>query len=301
MKSAGCEAGLLRALASMPFLDRLEMVAVCGWSRGAVYEAIESLESGGFCASVPHAIDPLPPARRFHLTAAGLRPARPRGGHRPRRAGALPSGLRPVAAHPDGPARPARLRLPRRLRPLQRRLPDPVPLVPGHADGRRHDAAGRQDRRDHQAGTHRRPVGLRQAALAAARLAAPRNAPHPHGRRRASQARPQAPLDHRRAGPVRPGTRGGPGRSGRTGYGAPSRSPPPSTCATSSTGAAPGRRAATGAGAGAGRPPRRSSRQVGRRRTYPTICCPSSSSPPRSAPSTWSQTGPGSLSRSWPG
>ena len=73
MKPAGCEADLLRALASMPFLDRLEMVAVCGWSRGAVYEAIASLESGGFCASVPHAVDPLPPARRFHLTAAGLR------------------------------------------------------------------------------------------------------------------------------------------------------------------------------------------------------------------------------------
>ena len=73
MRPAGCEADLLRALASMPFLDRLEMVAVCGWSRGAVYEAIASLESGGFCASVPHAVDPLPPARRFHLTAAGLR------------------------------------------------------------------------------------------------------------------------------------------------------------------------------------------------------------------------------------
>ena len=73
MKPAGCEADLLRALASMPFLDRLEMVAVCGWSRGAVYEAIASLESGGFCASVPHAVDPLPPARRFHFTAAGLR------------------------------------------------------------------------------------------------------------------------------------------------------------------------------------------------------------------------------------
>ena len=73
MKPAGCEADLLRAMASMPFLDRLEMVGVCGWSRGAVYEAIESLESGGFCASVPHAVDPLPPARRFHLTAAGLR------------------------------------------------------------------------------------------------------------------------------------------------------------------------------------------------------------------------------------
>ena len=72
MRPAGCEPDLLRALASMPFLHRLEMVAVCGWSRGAVYEAVEKLESGGFCASVPHAVDPLPPARRFHLTAAGL-------------------------------------------------------------------------------------------------------------------------------------------------------------------------------------------------------------------------------------
>ncbi len=73
MRPAGCEPELLRALASMPFLDRQEMVAVSGWSRGAVHEAVERLESGGFCASVLHAADPLPTARRFHLTAAGLR------------------------------------------------------------------------------------------------------------------------------------------------------------------------------------------------------------------------------------
>ena len=73
MKPEGCEADLLRALSRMPFLDRLEMVAVCGWSRGAVYEAVEKLESGGFCASVPHGTGLLPSSRRFHLTAAGLR------------------------------------------------------------------------------------------------------------------------------------------------------------------------------------------------------------------------------------
>ena len=71
MRPEGCEHDLLRALASMPFLNRLEMVAVTGWSRGAVYEAIEKLESGGFCASVLHATELLPQARRFHLTAAG--------------------------------------------------------------------------------------------------------------------------------------------------------------------------------------------------------------------------------------
>ena len=73
MKPEGCEADLLRALSRMPFLDRLEMVAVCGWSRGAVYEAVEKLETGGFCASVPHATGLLPSSRRFHLTATGLR------------------------------------------------------------------------------------------------------------------------------------------------------------------------------------------------------------------------------------
>ena len=71
MRPAGCEADLLRLLASMPFLDRLEMVALSGWSRGAVYEAIHKLESDGFCAPVLHAIKPAPPARRFHLTAWG--------------------------------------------------------------------------------------------------------------------------------------------------------------------------------------------------------------------------------------
>ena len=73
MRPEGCEPDLLRALASLPFLSRLEMVAVTGWSRGAVYEAIERLESGGLCASVLHATELLPQARRFHLTAAGLR------------------------------------------------------------------------------------------------------------------------------------------------------------------------------------------------------------------------------------
>ena len=72
MRPEGCEADLLRIFASMPFLDRQEMVTVSGWSRAAVYEAVEKLEAAGFCASVLHSADPFPPARRFHLTAAGL-------------------------------------------------------------------------------------------------------------------------------------------------------------------------------------------------------------------------------------
>ena len=73
MRPEGLDAQLLRSLADMPFLNRQEMVAVTGRSKGAVHEAVRRLESGGLCVSTLHAVDPLPPARRFHLTAAGLR------------------------------------------------------------------------------------------------------------------------------------------------------------------------------------------------------------------------------------
>ena len=70
---AGGKRELLGRLAAMPFLDRLEMVAVSGWSRSAVYEAVRQLEDAGLIASVPHGSDLVPPTRRFHLTADGLR------------------------------------------------------------------------------------------------------------------------------------------------------------------------------------------------------------------------------------
>ena len=67
-----CQEELLGHLAAMPFLDRLEMVAVSGWSRGSVYESVEKFEAEGLAASVPHATDVTPPTRRFYLTQSGL-------------------------------------------------------------------------------------------------------------------------------------------------------------------------------------------------------------------------------------
>ena len=69
----GAKRELLGRLSHMPFLDRLEMVAVSGWSRGAVYGAVGQMEDAGLVGSVPHAVDPVAPTRRFHLTADGLR------------------------------------------------------------------------------------------------------------------------------------------------------------------------------------------------------------------------------------
>ena len=72
MRPDGCGAELLRRLAAMPFLDRLEMAAVSGRSRGAVYEAVGRLEDAGLIESVAHAAVGIPPTRRYCLTAPGL-------------------------------------------------------------------------------------------------------------------------------------------------------------------------------------------------------------------------------------
>ena len=73
MKPKGCLHEILRLLVSMPFLDRLEMTAVSGWSKSAVYEAVSSLEEEGLAAPVPHATGLTPLTARYHLTAEGVR------------------------------------------------------------------------------------------------------------------------------------------------------------------------------------------------------------------------------------
>jgi len=67
-----CEADALRRLADMPFLDRLELATLSGWSRGAVYAAVSRLEDRGMVEAVPHASPLIPSTRRHVLTAAGV-------------------------------------------------------------------------------------------------------------------------------------------------------------------------------------------------------------------------------------
>ena len=73
MRTVSLETELLGLLAQAPFLDRQEMAAISGGSRGAVYEAARRLEEGGLVDSIPHAADLAPPARRYCLTAGGVR------------------------------------------------------------------------------------------------------------------------------------------------------------------------------------------------------------------------------------
>ena len=72
MTLAVCQADALRHLAAMPFLDRLELAALSGWSRGAVYDAVAKLEDRGMVEAVPHATPLVPSTRRYVLAAAGV-------------------------------------------------------------------------------------------------------------------------------------------------------------------------------------------------------------------------------------
>ena len=72
MSRSRCRTELMRRLAELPFLDRLELVAISGWSRGAVYPTLHRLQREGLVGSLPHASILTPRTMRFYLTQKGL-------------------------------------------------------------------------------------------------------------------------------------------------------------------------------------------------------------------------------------
>ncbi|MCY4617792.1 MAG: replication-relaxation family protein [Chloroflexi bacterium] len=56
-----------------PLLDRLELAALSGWSRSAVYRAVAGLERERLVEAVAHASELTAPTKRFTLSAAGLK------------------------------------------------------------------------------------------------------------------------------------------------------------------------------------------------------------------------------------
>ena len=72
MTPTDCETGLLRRLVETPFADRLDLAALSGWSRGAVYAGMDRLQERGMVDAIPHATPLLPSTKRYYLTAHGL-------------------------------------------------------------------------------------------------------------------------------------------------------------------------------------------------------------------------------------
>ena len=73
MKAAERDADMLRVLATMPFLDRLELVAVADLSEGTAHNALSRLHRDGRVDRIRHAAPLTASARRWRVTADGLR------------------------------------------------------------------------------------------------------------------------------------------------------------------------------------------------------------------------------------
>ena len=72
MRGGKREAQVLRYLASMPFLDRLELSAVSGMSEGTAHNVLLSLSGEGLVGLGRHASPLTASTRRFYLTKEGL-------------------------------------------------------------------------------------------------------------------------------------------------------------------------------------------------------------------------------------
>ena len=284
---------LLRRLAAMPFLDRLEMAALSGWSQSAVYEAARQLEDAGLIASVPHGTELVAPTRRFHLTADGLR-------RLAREEDLTPDRL--LRSYPLA-ARWRRVLLERldavavvyRLASAVANIehPHPLPLVPRHVDGRRHHPSRREDHRHRPAGPRHRPHRLLQADRAAQGRAAARRNPARPPRRDPAALRPRDSAPGVHANGPSPGAGGGGSGHRRRGVaavlGQRRRQPKRRHRPDRTQGRAP-RRAAPGAGLHAP-----GHRRAGERAGRPRAHAARPAETHREAPSsTCSPTGPGS-------
>ena len=72
MVTIGVEQELLRHLADMPFLERLELAAISGWSGRWVFDVTDRMEAAGLLVGVRHGTHQLSATRRFSPTPAGL-------------------------------------------------------------------------------------------------------------------------------------------------------------------------------------------------------------------------------------
>lgn len=73
MRPSACQSDLLNQLAQTPFLDRIELAALSGWSQSAVYRHCTLMERDGLLERVAHTTAVIPMSVRFCLSAAGVR------------------------------------------------------------------------------------------------------------------------------------------------------------------------------------------------------------------------------------
>ena len=73
MREAKRNTSILEQIAAMPFLDRLELAAICGVSEGLAHNALASLRKQGLVESVKHGSPLISTTRRYYVTAEGVK------------------------------------------------------------------------------------------------------------------------------------------------------------------------------------------------------------------------------------
>ncbi|MDE2838083.1 MAG: hypothetical protein OXL97_11350 [Chloroflexota bacterium] len=68
----GLQLRVMKRLAAMPLLDRIELAAVSGVSVRAAYDACSALDGAGLAIAISHASPTIPSTKRLLLTADGL-------------------------------------------------------------------------------------------------------------------------------------------------------------------------------------------------------------------------------------
>ena len=73
MRAAKRNTSILEQIAAMPFLDRLELAAICGVSEGLAHNTLASLRKQGCADYVKHGSPLISTTRRYYVTAEGVK------------------------------------------------------------------------------------------------------------------------------------------------------------------------------------------------------------------------------------
>ena len=72
MKQSKCQSEILKQLSRTPFVDRLELAALTGWSPSTVYLQMDQLEQHKLVEDLTHTLRHIPATSRYCLTARGV-------------------------------------------------------------------------------------------------------------------------------------------------------------------------------------------------------------------------------------
>ena len=158
----------LKYLASMPFLDRLELAAVSDVPDRTMHDVVAGLKAKGLVSWVRHSTEYMASTRRLYVTRKGLQTLADQLEVHLLDLIRVLSGLPPLAAQPSGTTGCGRRHIPAGNVGRHSGRRNRFQMVPQVSPGRRHHARRRARHRSVEARSHHRQDGLLQEDLAVA-------------------------------------------------------------------------------------------------------------------------------------